>query len=151
MQEVFINVPWWYLAFYLMMSPFMTQRTKSKFVFASPTKTAETLFKLFSHRYVGPEHVPIQYDGMSVDYCDCNPEFTIDDPAAVVNVKPATKQPVEIIVNEKCTIVWDLRVVGWEVSYNVEYVLNDETNYTINIQNPKKMTAIDEPVISQEF
>ncbi|KAF5803862.1 putative CRAL-TRIO lipid binding domain-containing protein [Helianthus annuus] len=73
----------------------MTQRTKSKFVFASPTKTVETLFK-----YVGPEHVPIQYGGLSVDYCDCNPEFTIDDPAAVVTVKPATKQPLEIIVNE---------------------------------------------------
>ncbi|KAM0009913.1 putative patellin [Helianthus debilis subsp. tardiflorus] len=57
---------------------------------------------------------------------------------AVVTVKPATKQPVEIIVNEKCTIVWDLRVVGWEVSYNVEYVSNDETSYTINIQKLKK-------------
>lgn len=49
---------------------------------------------------MGPEHVPIQYGGLSVDYCDCNPEFTIDDPAAVVTVKPTTKQTVEIIVNE---------------------------------------------------
>lgn len=47
-----------------------------------------------------PEHVPIQYGGLSLDYCDCNPEFTIDDPASVVTVKPATKQTVEIIVNE---------------------------------------------------
>ncbi|KAI7731435.1 hypothetical protein M8C21_007805 [Ambrosia artemisiifolia] len=145
-KQVFINVPWWYLAFYSMMSPFMTQRTKSKFVFASPAKTAETLFK-----YVAPEHVPIQYGGLSVDYCDCNPEFTIDDPAAVVTVKPATKQTVEIIVNEKCTIVWELRVVGWEVSYSAEYVPNNEGSYTINIQKPKKMTAIDEPVISHSF
>ncbi|KAL8133713.1 hypothetical protein AgCh_008958 [Apium graveolens] len=44
-KQVFINVPWWYLAFYTMISPFMTQRTKSKFVFASPARTAETLFK----------------------------------------------------------------------------------------------------------
>lgn len=43
--KVFINVPWWYLAFYTMISPFMTQRTKSKFVFAGPSKTAETLYK----------------------------------------------------------------------------------------------------------
>ncbi|KAF5761125.1 putative RNA recognition motif domain, nucleotide-binding alpha-beta plait domain superfamily [Helianthus annuus] len=42
----------------------------------------------------------IQYGGLSVDYCDCNPEFTIDEPAAVVTVKPTTKQIVEIIVNE---------------------------------------------------
>ncbi|GJX11314.1 strictosidine synthase-like 10-like protein [Tanacetum coccineum] len=41
---------------------------------------------------VSPEHVPIQYDRMSVDYCDCKPEFTIDGPAAVVTVKPTTKQ-----------------------------------------------------------
>ncbi|KAD5508631.1 hypothetical protein E3N88_16334 [Mikania micrantha] len=145
-KQVFINVPWWYMAFYSMMSPFMTQRTKSKFVFASPARTAETLFK-----YVGPEHVPIQYGGLSVDYCDCNPEFTIDDPAAVVTVKPTTKQTVEIIVNEKCMIVWELRVVGWEVSYSAEYVPNNENNYTINIQKPKKMAATDEPVLSHRF
>ncbi|KAI3759199.1 hypothetical protein L6452_06818 [Arctium lappa] len=91
-----INAPWWYLAFYTMMSPFMTQNSKSKVVFASPARTVETVFK-----YVSPEHVPIQYGGLSVDYCDCNPQFTIDDPAAVVTVKPTTKQTVEIIVNEE--------------------------------------------------
>uniref|UniRef100_A0A2P2ILP9 Patellin-3 n=1 Tax=Rhizophora mucronata TaxID=61149 RepID=A0A2P2ILP9_RHIMU len=45
-KQVFINVPWWYLAFYTMISPFLTQRTKSKFVFSGPSKYAETLFKL---------------------------------------------------------------------------------------------------------
>ena len=44
--KVFINVPWWYLAFYAIINPFLTQRTKSKFVFAGPSKSAETLFKL---------------------------------------------------------------------------------------------------------
>lgn len=43
--KVFINVPWWYLAFNRMISPFLTQRTKSKFVFAGPSKSAETLFR----------------------------------------------------------------------------------------------------------
>lgn len=43
--KIFINVPWWYLAFNRMISPFLTQRTKSKFVFAGPSKSAETLFK----------------------------------------------------------------------------------------------------------
>lgn len=43
--KVFINVPWWYVAYNRLISPFLTQRTKSKFVFAGPTKTAETLFK----------------------------------------------------------------------------------------------------------
>ncbi|KAJ6759652.1 PATELLIN-1 [Salix purpurea] len=116
-KQVFINVPWWYVAFYTMMSPFMTQRTKSKFVYASPSKSAETLFK-----YISPEQVPIQYGGLSVDYCDCNPEFTIADPATDITVKPATKQTVEIIIYEKCILVWELRVVGWEVSYSAEFM-----------------------------
>ncbi|KAI7727156.1 hypothetical protein M8C21_029991 [Ambrosia artemisiifolia] len=145
-KQIFINAPWWYLAFYTMMSPFMTQRTKSKFVFASTARTPETLFK-----YVSPEHVPIQYGGLSVDYCDCNPEFTIDDPASVVSVRPGTKQTVEIIVNEKCLFVWELRVVGWEVSYSAEFVPNNESHYTIIIQKAKKMTPTDEPVISHSF
>ncbi|KAK9929704.1 hypothetical protein M0R45_026792 [Rubus argutus] len=106
-KQVFVNAPWWYLAFYTLISPFMTQRTKSKFVFASPAKSAETLFK-----YISAEHVPIQYGGLSVDYCDCNPEFTIADPAVEVTIKPGTKKIVEIIIYEKCTIVWELRVVG---------------------------------------
>ncbi|XP_019180768.1 PREDICTED: patellin-3 [Ipomoea nil] len=145
-KQVFINVPWWYLAFYTMIGPFLTQRTKSKFVFASPAKTAETLFK-----YISPEHVPIQYGGLSVDYCECNPEFTVDHPATEIIVKPATKQTVEIIVNEKCIIVWELRVLGWEVTYSAEFVPNTEGSYTINIQKPRKMAPTDEPVVSSSF
>ncbi|KAI3460691.1 hypothetical protein Pfo_017354 [Paulownia fortunei] len=143
-KQVFINVPWWYLAFYTMISPFLTQRTKSKFVFASPTRTAETLFK-----YILPEQVPTQYGGLSVDFCECNPEFTVDDPATEITVKPATKQTVEIIVNEKCTLVWELRVVGWEVSYSAEYV--PQSGYTVLIQKTRKMTPNDEPVVSNSF
>ncbi|KAL2520204.1 Patellin-3 [Forsythia ovata] len=145
-KQVFINVPWWYLAFYTMMSPFLTQRTKSKFVFASPSKTAETLFK-----YISPEQVPIQYGGLSVDFCECNPVFTVDDPATEITVKPATKQTVEIIVNEKCIIVWELRVVSWEVSYSAEYVPNTERGYTVIIQKTRKIAPTDEPVISNSY
>uniref|UniRef100_A0A804MLP5 CRAL-TRIO domain-containing protein n=1 Tax=Zea mays TaxID=4577 RepID=A0A804MLP5_MAIZE len=44
-KKVFINVPWWYLAANKVMSPFLTQRTKSKIVFCSPDRSAETLFR----------------------------------------------------------------------------------------------------------
>ncbi|XP_057531848.1 patellin-3-like [Amaranthus tricolor] len=144
-KQVFINVPWWYVAFYTMMSPFMTQRTKSKFVFAGPSKTAETLFK-----YVSPEQVPIQYGGLSVDYCDCDPDFTVEDLVTALNLKTATKQFVEIICNEKCVIVWELRVVGWDVTYSAEFVPNQD-GYTVIIQKATKMTASDDPVISGSF
>ncbi|CAK9160316.1 unnamed protein product [Ilex paraguariensis] len=124
----------------------MTQRTKSKFVFSGPKSTAETLFK-----YISPEQVPIHYGGLSVDFCECNPEFTIDDPATVITIKPATKQTVEILVNERCVIVWELRVVGWEVSYSAEYVPNTEGGYTIIIHKARKMAPTDEPVVCNSF
>ncbi|KAI6691283.1 hypothetical protein NL676_028111 [Syzygium grande] len=129
-KQVFINVPWW---------------TKSKFVFASPSRTTETLFK-----YISPEQVPVQYGGLSVDYCDCDPEFTVSDPATEMTVKPGTKQIVEIIIYEKCVITWELRVVGWEVSYGAEFVPNTG-GYSINIQKPKKMSPADEPVAHGTF
>ncbi|KAI3836921.1 hypothetical protein MKW98_005254 [Papaver atlanticum] len=47
-KHVLINVPWWYLAFYKMVSPFLPQRTKSKFVFTGPSKSPKTLFKVVS-------------------------------------------------------------------------------------------------------
>lgn len=37
---------------------------------------------------------------MSVDDCDCNPEFSVSDPVTEVNIKPGTKQIVEIIIYE---------------------------------------------------
>ncbi|KAK4741044.1 hypothetical protein SAY87_024632 [Trapa incisa] len=145
-KQVFINVPWWYLAFYSMITPFLTQRTKSKFVFASPARSAETLFK-----YISPERVPVQYGGLSVDSCDCNPEFTTSDPATDMIIKPRTKQIVEIIIYEKCVIVWELRVVGWEVSYGAEFVPSTESGYTVIINKIKKMTPTDEPVVHGSF
>ncbi|KAL8496402.1 hypothetical protein ACS0TY_020204 [Phlomoides rotata] len=127
-----------------MISPFLTQRTKSKFVFAGPTRTDKTLFK-----YIVPEQVPTQYGGLSVDFCECSPEFMIDDPVTEITVKPATKHSVEIIINEKCTLIWELRVVGWEVSYCAEFV--PKHGYTILIQKTKKMAPNDEPVVSDSF
>ncbi|XP_010534098.1 PREDICTED: patellin-3-like [Tarenaya hassleriana] len=145
-KQAFINVPWWYLAFYTMISPFMTPRSKSKLVFAGPSRSAQTLFK-----YISPEQVPIQYGGLSVDSCDCNPDFTMADPATEITVKPGTKQTVEIIIYEKCEMVWEIRVVGWEVSYTAEFVPEASGAYTMVIQKPRKMVPSDEPVVSHCF
>ncbi|PRQ43649.1 putative CRAL-TRIO lipid binding domain-containing protein [Rosa chinensis] len=45
----------WYFVFYILISPFLTQGTKTKFVFASPAKSAEILFT-----YISVEHVPLK-------------------------------------------------------------------------------------------
>ncbi|CAJ2655339.1 unnamed protein product [Trifolium pratense] len=145
-KQVFINVPWWYLAFYTMINPFLTQRTKSKFVFAGPNKSPDTLFK-----YISPEQVPVQYGGLSVDFCDCNPDFSINDATTEIPVKPTTKQTVEIAIYEKCIIVWELRVVGWEVSYSAEFKPDAKDAYAVIIQKATKMSPTDEPVVSNSF
>ncbi|KAL4200757.1 hypothetical protein AMTRI_Chr02g255210 [Amborella trichopoda] len=44
-RNIFINVPFWYYAFSALLSPFLTQRTRSKFVLARPAKVTETLLK----------------------------------------------------------------------------------------------------------
>lgn len=43
--QVFINVPWYFSMLYSMFSPFLTHRTKSKFVIAREGNVAETLYK----------------------------------------------------------------------------------------------------------
>ncbi|CAN6584369.1 unnamed protein product [Malus baccata var. baccata] len=146
-KQVFINVPWWYLAFNRMISPFLTHRTKSKFVFAGPSKSAETLFK-----YIGPEHVPVKYGGLSKEGVEGEHEFTTSDPVTEVTVKPAFKHTVEIPVSE-CgeVLVWEVRVVGWEVSYGAEFVPSAEDSYTIILQKTRKVGAADEPVISNTY
>ncbi|CAI9267195.1 unnamed protein product [Lactuca saligna] len=143
-RQVFINVPWWYLAFYKMINPFFTQRTKSKFVFAGPSKTAETLFK-----YIAPELVPVQYGGLSREG---EQEFTSSDTVTEEIIKPATKHTIEFPAPVTCTFVWEARVVGYEVTYGAEYVPAAEDGYTVIIQKSRKITATaDEPVICGSF
>ncbi|XP_073118585.1 patellin-3-like [Henckelia pumila] len=143
-KQVFINVPWWYVAYNRMISPFLTQRTKSKFVFAGPTKTAETLFK-----YIAPEQVPIQYGGLSKEAGD--QEFTIADPATEEIIKPTFKHTIELPITEACTLVWEVRVVGWDVSYGAEFVPSAEGGYTWIVQKPRKIAATDEQAIFCTF
>ncbi|GKV35207.1 hypothetical protein SLEP1_g43509 [Rubroshorea leprosula] len=142
-RQVFINVPWWYLAFNKMISPFLTQRTKSKFVFSSQSKSADTLFK-----YIAPEQVPVQYGGLSKEG---EQEFTTDDPVTEFIIKPSTKHTVEYPVSEKSILVWELRVVGWDVSYGAEFVPSVENGYTIIVSKTRRVNPADEPVISDSF
>ncbi|CAJ2655340.1 unnamed protein product [Trifolium pratense] len=142
-KQVFINVPWWYLAFSRFLSAFLTQRTKSKFVFAGPSKSADTLFK-----YIAPEQVPVQYGGLSREG---EQEFTTADPATEVTIKPATKHAVEFPISEKSTLVWEVRVVDWSVNYGAEFVPSAEDGYTVIIQKNRKVAPADETIISNTF
>nr|CAB3474953.1 unnamed protein product [Digitaria exilis] len=142
-KKVFINVPWWYLAANKMMSPFLTQRTKSKFVFASAAKSAETLF-----RYIAPEQVPVQFGGL---FKEDDPEFTTSDAVSELTIKPSSKETVEIPATENSTVVWELRVLGWEVSYGTEFTPDAEGGYTVIVQKTRKVPANEEPIMKGSF
>nr|GMD57798.1 patellin-3-like [Ipomoea batatas] len=142
-KQVFVNVPWWYPSYYRMINALFTTRTKSKFVFAGPSKSAETLFK-----YIAPEQVPVQYGGLSRegDY-----EFTTADPAIEDTIKPTCKHTIELPVTENCTLVWEARVVGWDISYGAEFVPADEGAYTIIVEKSRKIGSADETIIGNTY
>ncbi|XP_068654679.1 patellin-4-like [Aristolochia californica] len=139
-RNIFINVPFWYYAFNAILSPFLTQRTKSKFVFARPSKVTETLL-----RYIPAVEIPTQYGGLKREN---DTEFSAGTGEVVeVTMKGGSTETIEIPAPEAgSTIVWDLSVLGWEVNYKEEFVPADEGAYTTIIQKGKKMGSREEAV-----
>ncbi|MQM16770.1 hypothetical protein Taro_049731 [Colocasia esculenta] len=134
-KQVCINVPWWYMAFHRMISPFLTQRTKSKFVFAGP--------------YIAPEQVPIHYGGLSKKN---DPDFGTADPVTEFTIKPSTKHTIVIPASEACVLVWELRVLGWDVSYGAEFVPSAEDGYTVIVHKARRYTSTgEEPFVKSSF
>ncbi|CAN6440077.1 unnamed protein product [Victoria cruziana] len=142
-KQVVINVPWWYLAYTRVFNTIFTPRTKSKFVYAGPSRSTETLFK-----YIAPEQVPVEYGGLSKSE---DSEFSTADAVTDVFVKPTSPHTIEIPVTEVCTLVWELRVLGWDVSYGAEFVPDAEDGYTVIIQKTRKIAATDEAVIRNSY
>lgn len=139
-KNIFINVPFWYYALNALLSPFLTQRTKSKFVVARPNKVTETLIK-----YIPIEEIPIQYGGFKREN---DSEFSSQDVAASeLILKAGSTATIEIPALEVGnTVCWDLTVLGWEVSYKEEFVPTDERSYTIIVQKGKKMGSQEGPI-----
>uniref|UniRef100_A0A0E0DRR1 CRAL-TRIO domain-containing protein n=1 Tax=Oryza meridionalis TaxID=40149 RepID=A0A0E0DRR1_9ORYZ len=142
-KKIFINVPWWYIAANKMVSPFLTQRTKSKIIFCTAAKSAETLF-----RYIAPEQVPVQFGGL---YKEDDTEFSTSDAVTELAIKPSSKETVEIPATENSTVVWELRVLGWEVSYGAEFTPDAEGGYTVIVQKTRKVPANEEPIMKGSF
>ncbi|XP_059288803.1 patellin-4 [Lycium ferocissimum] len=134
-KNIFINVPFWYYAVHSLLSPFLTQRTKSKFVFARPAKVTETLLK-----YIPIQEIPIQYGGLKREN---DFEFSVSDcEASEILLKAGSTETIEIpAVDVESTFIWDVMIMGGEVSYKEEFVPEDETSYTIIIQKDKKVSS----------
>lgn len=141
-KNIFINVPFWYYALNALLSPFLTQRTKSKFVVARPAKVTETLLK-----YIPAEEIPIQYGGFKREN-DTKFFSSEDGSVSELILKAGSTQTIEIDAAEvdNSTLVWDVSVLGWEVNYKEEFVPNDEGSYTIIVQKKKKIGANEGPL-----
>ncbi|RWR88672.1 patellin-4 [Cinnamomum micranthum f. kanehirae] len=138
--NVFINVPFWYYALYAFISPFLTQRTKSKFVFARPAKVTETLLG-----YIPAKDIPIRYGGLKREKDD---EFSNENgEISELLIKGGTTEIIELHAPETgATLLWDLTVLGWEVNYKEEFIPTDEKSYTLIVRKGKKMAATEEPI-----
>ncbi|KAK7303607.1 hypothetical protein RJT34_14517 [Clitoria ternatea] len=139
-KNIFINVPFWYYALNALLSPFLTQRTKSKFVIARPNKVTETLTK-----YIPIEEIPVHYGGFKREN---DSEFSAQDgTASELILKAGSTVTIEIPALEVGnTVCWDLTVLGWEVSYKEEFIPTDDGSYTVIVQKGKKMGSQEGPV-----
>ncbi|CAH9103253.1 unnamed protein product [Cuscuta europaea] len=142
-RKVFINVPWYFSMLYSMFSPFLTQRTKSKFVISKEGNVVETLYK-----FIRPEYVPVQYGGLSrpSDSDEGPPK-----PASEFTVKGGEKVNIQIEgIESGASITWDIVVGGWELEYSAEFVPNAEKSYSIAVEKPR-MVAAGEVAIHNSF
>ncbi|KAF3322524.1 hypothetical protein FCM35_KLT13665 [Carex littledalei] len=133
-RTIFINVPFWYYALSAIVSPFLTQRTKSKFVLSRPARTTETLIK-----YISAEALPVAYGGLKREG---DTEFSLEDEVSELFIKANSAETIEIPAPQVgSTLVWDLSVIGWEVNYKEEFVPSDEGSYAVIIRKGKKMNS----------
>ncbi|KAL3503751.1 hypothetical protein ACH5RR_038200 [Cinchona calisaya] len=131
-RNIFINVPFWYYAFNALLSPFLTQRTKSKFVFARANRVTETLLK-----YIPGEEIPVKYGGLKQEN---DPDFSTNDGVSDVTVKAGSSDTIEFPVPEAgSTLIWDLTVIGWEINYKEEFVPSDDSSYTIIVKKERRI------------
>ncbi|KEH37089.1 putative cellular retinaldehyde binding/alpha-tocopherol transport, GOLD domain, CRAL/TRIO [Medicago truncatula] len=139
-KNIFINVPFWYYALNALLSPFLTQRTKSKFVVARPAKVTETLIK-----YIPIEEIPVNYGGFKRE--NDSEFFGQDASVSELFLKAGSTATIEIPALEVGnTLCWDLAVLGWEVSYKEEFVPNDDGSYTVIVQKGKKIGSQEGPI-----
>ncbi|KAL3631299.1 hypothetical protein CASFOL_024283 [Castilleja foliolosa] len=78
-------------------------------------------------------------------------EFTTADPAIEEIIKPRCKHTIELSITKVGTLVWEVRVVGWDVSYGAEFVPSIVGGYTFIVQKATKIGPSDEQIISFSF
>lgn len=52
---------------------------------------------------------------------------------------------------QKCILVWELRVLGWDVTYSAEFVPSLANRYTVIVQKERKLSSMDDPILKDTF
>jgi len=52
---------------------------------------------------------------------------------------------------QNCLLSWELRVIGWDISYGAEFVPSSEGSYTVIIQKTRKVASSEEPVLCNNY
>ncbi|CAM8910555.1 unnamed protein product [Rhodiola kirilowii] len=140
-RKIFVNVPWYFSVLYSVFSPFLTHRTKSKFVIAKEGHTAEILYK-----YIKPEDIPVQYGGLSQPN---NLQIAPPRPATQITVKGGEATNIEIEQIEACeSVTWEIVVGGWDLDYSAEFTPYAKGSYSIAITKPKRVSSDKEVIIN---
>ncbi|CAK8571768.1 unnamed protein product [Lathyrus sativus] len=127
-KSIVVNAPFWFYTSQVLFSRLLNQRNKKKFIFARPPRVTPSLLK-----YIGPEHLPAEYGGLRRNN---DQDFNADDKVLEHRIRASSVSTIEFPVHETgVTIMWDITVVGWDVTYKEEFVPDDEGSYTILLQN----------------
>ncbi|KAL8477330.1 hypothetical protein ACS0TY_029582 [Phlomoides rotata] len=135
-KQVFINVRMWFAAMITIIRPLLTQRSNFFFVMARPSKSLATLFK-----YIAAEQIPLKYRGLSQD------GIITADSVTEIMVKPSPLHVYEFPVTQEGMVRWEVRVVGWESSFEVKFVPSCEDSYTFIFQRQRRVGSTQEEVI----
>ncbi|CAM6018254.1 unnamed protein product [Sphagnum balticum] len=135
-KNVFLNPPWYFSALYNLINPFITPRMKSKIFLARPGQIFNS---------IAPEDVPVQYGGFARSN---DAEFTgAESSVKELTINAGEKKPIEIALEQAgSTAVWDLSVIGWDVSYGAEFSPTaTESQHTI-LEKTKKIFSVEQTI-----
>ncbi|KAJ4968926.1 hypothetical protein NE237_015627 [Protea cynaroides] len=133
-RYVYVNVPLWFYTYHTVFCKIIDPRNRKKIIFSRATKVTKTLTKS-----IAPEQIPVQYGGLRMENDD---EFSPENEVLEMIVKAGAIESIRIPIEEPgVTVVWDVTVVGWDVTYREEFIPDDDCSYNILIQKDKKMEA----------
>jgi hypothetical protein len=135
-KNVFLNPPWYFTALYNLINPLITPRMKSKIFLARPGQIFNS---------IAPEDVLVQYGGFARSN---DAEFTgAESSIKELTINAGEKKSIEIALEQAgSTAVWDLSVIGWDVSYGAEFAPTaTESDNTIP-EKIKKLLSVEQTI-----